>query len=338
MAVYGQMVLTQQGLALYQKAQTGVQLNFTRMQIGGGQLAQGQDPTALTALITPIYYFSINSIASSGNTAYVKGIFENTDINASTYTCEIGLFATDPTDGEILYAYANAGTQGDTIPPISAGPLSKQYQINVALGNATGVTATIPANTYIPTTQIGAANGVPGLDANGLILSANLPKATSSSLGAVKIGTGITADADGTIHTAPVNPSTGSSLGTVELPASAGSPTTPVVPFRAASVQDYKMVDTNLDTIIFFTPVANGNFSVKINCRVETAATNVTIQVTYTNADGARTYTVVNQSLNPGEYMFPAPFFTTYANDQISVNVQAATANQVYVSASIIGE
>lgn len=149
MASYGVMQLTTQGQALYAKAQSGTALNFTRMQIGSGQLAQGQDPTTLTALITPLMYVSINSITSSGNTAYTKGIFDNSTIAVTTYICELGLFAQDPTLGEILYAYANAGTQGDYIPPTASGPFSRQMQINAAIGNATNVTATIPAGSYL---------------------------------------------------------------------------------------------------------------------------------------------------------------------------------------------
>jgi hypothetical protein len=150
MAVYPNMVITNQGVALYAKVQAGAALNFTRMQIGSGQLGSGQDPATLTALITPISFFAINSMSTTGNTAHVKGIFENTNINSNTYSCELGLFATDPNIGEILYAYANAGAQGDNIPPISAGPFAKQYQINSAVGNATNVTASIPAMAYAP--------------------------------------------------------------------------------------------------------------------------------------------------------------------------------------------
>lgn len=131
--------------------------------------------SALTALITPIDYVTINAISSSGGTANVRGIYQNTNLTQSTYTCEIGLFAQDPTAGEILYAYANAGTQGDTIPPYADGPYSRQFQINTAVGNATSVTANIPANTYIPTSEIGAANGVAPLDASSKVPTANLP-------------------------------------------------------------------------------------------------------------------------------------------------------------------
>lgn len=175
MANYGIMSLTQQGMNLFSKAQSGTALNFTRMQIGSGQLSAGQDPSTRTSLITPIAYVPINTITESGNTAYVKGIFDNSSITSSTYSCELGLFAQDPDLGEILYSYANAGAQGDTIPPLSSGPFSRLYQINAAVGNATSVTATIPSNTYVPYVEKGVAGGVATLDNNTFIPDTQIP-------------------------------------------------------------------------------------------------------------------------------------------------------------------
>ena len=129
---------------------------------------------AMTALITPISYITINSIADNSGTAQVNALFQNTSLTASTYTCEIGLFAQDPTAGEILYAYANAGANGDTIPPYADGPFSRQFQINIAVGSATSVTANIPAGTYVLESAVGAANGVATLDANAKVPIAQL--------------------------------------------------------------------------------------------------------------------------------------------------------------------
>lgn len=176
MAVYGSLKLTTAGLALYTKAQSGITLTLTRMRIGSGQSAA--DPSGFTNLITPVAYFPINSITVNGNTANIKGIFDNSALGASTYTCEIGIFAQDPDVGEILYAYANAGAQGDTVPAFSAGPISKQFQISVAVGTATSVTANVPGVVYIATTEKGAASGVATLDSTTHIPIAQIPNVT----------------------------------------------------------------------------------------------------------------------------------------------------------------
>ncbi|WNF07280.1 hypothetical protein [Brevibacillus borstelensis] len=152
MAQYNTMVITELGKILYAKSQTGKPLVYTKMQIGSGQ-ALG-DPSNLTNLVQPIGDpFPISSFVVNGDTAQIKAIFENTNVTQTTYACELGLFANDPDYGEILYAYANAEANGDYIPPIAAGPFSKEFQINVVVGNATSVTAEIPPNAYVTYTE-----------------------------------------------------------------------------------------------------------------------------------------------------------------------------------------
>lgn len=152
MAQYGTMVITQLGKILYAKSQTGKPLVYTKMQIGSGQVSG--DPSNLTSLVQPIGNpFPISSFVINGDTAQIKAVFENENINQTTYSCELGLFANDPDYGEILYAYANAGANGDYIPPTAAGRFSREHQINVVVGSATSVTAEIPPNAYVTYTE-----------------------------------------------------------------------------------------------------------------------------------------------------------------------------------------
>ncbi|MGD8188582.1 hypothetical protein ACQCN2_01145 [Brevibacillus ginsengisoli] len=147
MALYGQMIVTQLGKILYAKAQTGKALTYTRIRIGSGNFSG--DPTNLTDLVQPIGYVPINSLSVTNQTAHIKGVFQNSEITQITYSCEIGLYAQDPDYGEILYAYANAGSNGDYIPPIAAGPFSREFQLNVAVGNASQVIVNIPSNAFV---------------------------------------------------------------------------------------------------------------------------------------------------------------------------------------------
>ncbi|MFP3391026.1 hypothetical protein [Brevibacillus sp. SIMBA_040] len=147
MALYPIMVITQQGKNLYAKAQSGIAINYTRMRIGSGSYSG--DPAVLTDLVQPIGWVPIYGFSRTGATAHVKGRFENTDITQSTYSCEIGIYAQDPDLGEILYGYTNAGTKGDYIPPISAGPFSREFQVNIAVGSASQVTAVISPSGFV---------------------------------------------------------------------------------------------------------------------------------------------------------------------------------------------
>jgi hypothetical protein len=141
MAIFNNMSITNKGQLLYAKAQAGTELHFTKMQIGSGVIGV-QNPATLTALITPKYDVTLQSITANTETktATISGLINNSNITQATYICEIGLFAQDPDDGEILYAYGSAGTYGDYMAPASSGPYSWSYQINAAVGNAANVT------------------------------------------------------------------------------------------------------------------------------------------------------------------------------------------------------
>ncbi|WP_419877660.1 hypothetical protein [Brevibacillus centrosporus] len=147
MALYGQMVVTRLGQVLYAKGQVGEPIVYTRMRIGSGSFSG--DPKSLTELVQPFADVPITSFSVTDQTAHIKGVFQNTDIAQITYSCEIGLYARDPDYGEILYAYANAGSNGDYIPPIAAGPFSREFQLNVAVGSANEVTVNIPSTAFV---------------------------------------------------------------------------------------------------------------------------------------------------------------------------------------------
>ncbi|USG65151.1 hypothetical protein NDK47_24010 [Brevibacillus ruminantium] len=147
MAIYPKMTITELGKNLYAKAQSGTAITYTRMRIGSG--SYNGDPAVLTDLVQPIDWVTIFGISRTGSTAHVKGLFENTNVKQAVYSCELGIYAEDPDLGEILYGYTNAGTKGDNIPPISAGPFSREFQVNIAVGSASEVTAVISPSGFV---------------------------------------------------------------------------------------------------------------------------------------------------------------------------------------------
>jgi hypothetical protein len=144
MAIFNNMYLTTKGQALYAKAQAGTQLKFTKLQIGSGNIGT-TNPETLTALISPKYDVGIQSITpnTANKTATISGMISNSSVTTATYICEIGIFAQDPDDGEILYGYGSAGSYGDYMAPATQGAYSWNYQINAAIGNAANVTVTL---------------------------------------------------------------------------------------------------------------------------------------------------------------------------------------------------
>ncbi|OOM81373.1 hypothetical protein CLPUN_11250 [Clostridium puniceum] len=141
MAIFNNMSITNKGKELYAKAQAGIELHFPKMMVGSGEVGT-RNPETLTALVDPKYDVGIQSITPNTElkTATISGMINNSKITQPTYICEIGLFATDPDDGEILYAYGSAGNKGDYMAASISGPYSWNYQINAAIGNAANVT------------------------------------------------------------------------------------------------------------------------------------------------------------------------------------------------------
>ena len=107
-------VVTNKGLALLAKTPAGDPIPATRWQIGTGVLQEGQDEKDLTALISPLKYIPIASVQNTDNHCIVTGQFTNQGMVGFSFE-ELGLWATDPDEGEILYAVGEARGEGEAI-------------------------------------------------------------------------------------------------------------------------------------------------------------------------------------------------------------------------------
>jgi hypothetical protein len=231
MSAFGGLIMTNKGRALQAKAQTGVNLTFTRIGIGDGNL-NGQSILDLNALVSEKKSLTLTKLKiQPGGKAVVGTVLSNQDITSGFYFREIGVFAQDPDVGEILYCYGNAGPNAEYIPA-GGGPdiVEKSIDVVTIVGNASNISATLDSSMIyasqtdlqnhiddhnnphnvtadqvgaIPVSQKGSSGGVAPLDNNALVPSANLPKASSNALGAVKIGSGINIAGDGTISVTP---------------------------------------------------------------------------------------------------------------------------------------
>ena len=140
-----QCFLTNAGRQIQARAQTGIALHFSRLQIGSGVLVGL--PTERTMLIAPVAYVDITRLrVNADSTVTVGGKWDNGDIMAGFYFREIGLWATNPDnpESEILYTYAYDSDGAQGIPAGGAeNVIEKTINIITAIGNATDVTATI---------------------------------------------------------------------------------------------------------------------------------------------------------------------------------------------------
>ena len=119
-----------------------------RRKINGN--IENRNPATLLALLEPKFSIGIQSITPNTElkTATISATINNSEVTEAVYICEIGLYAEDPDDGEILYAYGSAGTYGDYYAPASQGAYSWNYQINAAIGNAANVTIELSNLSY----------------------------------------------------------------------------------------------------------------------------------------------------------------------------------------------
>ena len=152
MAAFINNDITAAGLIVLAKGIAGAQINYTKIVLGDGYLAEGQTPRNLTDVISPKAVIDITKLkVNSDGTVAVGGIFSNKQTSDGFFYRELGLYAEDPDDdvGEVLYCYGNCGDLAEWIPPTGGATIvEKTIDIVTVIGTATNVTAYIPADAY----------------------------------------------------------------------------------------------------------------------------------------------------------------------------------------------
>lgn len=107
MADFKAGVLTDLGKALAAKVEAGkCKFQFTKMKVGDGSPSSIEQ---MTDLASPKKVLDLSSVTPyDKGTCDVEAVITNADLDKGFYLKEIGLFATDPDVGEILYCVATA--------------------------------------------------------------------------------------------------------------------------------------------------------------------------------------------------------------------------------------
>lgn len=151
-------VLTAAGLLLNAKVQAGLcgAVELTKAQAGDGTYADGDDLESMTALKSPKQTFPIEaeSARDSNNvfvTFQITNHQESGDLETGYYVKEIGLFANDPDEGEILYAIAvGTANQWDYMPAYDdLLPTIITVDFLTTVANADSVTVDVPNRQYV---------------------------------------------------------------------------------------------------------------------------------------------------------------------------------------------
>jgi hypothetical protein len=178
--------LTNAGLMLIAKTQTGGLIEFTRIVIGDGYMPDGTAPGNMTEIVNPRVELEIyKAEVTAPGRAVVGGIFTNANVGEYWYR-ELGLYAMDPDLGEKLYCYGNAGYQAEYIPPTNI-PLEKLIDFDISIGQNAEINAEIASGLYI-TKDAGDALRA-DVDQNAALI--NLLKAAQGRLTASDFGAAI---------------------------------------------------------------------------------------------------------------------------------------------------
>ena len=138
-------IITKKGLHLLAKLVAAeTPLIFTRTAVGTGKLLSNYDPSMMLDLIEYKMDGIISSCSASGDEASVIFQISSAGIETGFFISEAGLYAEDPDEGEILYAYVDMSADTQYIYAQNE-EISKFVEITltVIIGAAKNITAYI---------------------------------------------------------------------------------------------------------------------------------------------------------------------------------------------------
>lgn len=188
--------LTNKGTALVAKLLASeAELKFVKATLGDGDIPDGVAPEGMTDLGHYVMDGVLSSITHIGDEVNIGVQVNSENITQDFYVSELGLWATDPDEGTILYAYLYIGnhpeylrTFGESVRKIA------NFNLVTIVSGVQLVSATIDPNAfvtidklaeYVPKSQLGVPNGVATLGADGKLVEAQRPEYSAADIGAV---------------------------------------------------------------------------------------------------------------------------------------------------------
>lgn len=139
MANWNGLQLTNKGIALQAKVQAGTQLHITKLKLGSGVVPSGTDIKTLTDLIAPEQNLGIGAREAVDDYCKISSTISNTGLDAGYYVRELGVFAQDPDEGEVLYAYTTDGAP-DYLPAGGGSTvISQEFSVMIAVDDVNNI-------------------------------------------------------------------------------------------------------------------------------------------------------------------------------------------------------
>lgn len=167
MAQFPLLKLTRTGQEMTGMSQGGGKLTFVRVELGDGELKEGDSIETLTALKHGIMQLPLQGYQSEGNgKARLRFIVDNSALAAGFINREIGVFAKIENGAEQLYAYTNAGNYADWIPSKETPIDGDIVDLHIVIGNAPNVVIETSNGAYAAKIDIEEHNKAPDAHAD----------------------------------------------------------------------------------------------------------------------------------------------------------------------------
>lgn len=154
MNTWSNAVITTKGVALLAKLIAGNTLTITKAQSGSGSVAVSQ-LVSQTAVTSPQQTLTFRTVSYPETGKAALPVYLTNENLATGYTAtQIGIFAQDPDDGEILFFIAQAASGSGTNIPSSSEmtAFTAEWTFYFQYGDADSVTVTVdPANSVSQT-------------------------------------------------------------------------------------------------------------------------------------------------------------------------------------------
>ena len=150
--IFPDTLLTTAGRQMIVDSQGGSTLAFTRVALGDGVLAQGQDQSALTAIISEKLSANISSYTDNedGTFSLIFSV-NNSTLDVGFMHREIGIMAKVDDGEEQLYAYTNAGTAATFLYDKTTPIQERVVRIDFVVGSAENLSVEIDGSVVYPT-------------------------------------------------------------------------------------------------------------------------------------------------------------------------------------------
>lgn len=173
-------VLTDLGKALAAKVEAGkCKLQFTKMKVGDGSPSFIE---SMTDLASPKKVLDLSAVTPNDKgTCDVEAVITNADLDKGFYLKEIGLFATDPDVGEILYCVATAGDADYIQAKGGATVLSIALHMTIAIKSIDDVVTDVDTKGLVTATDLANHDKSETAHENLLMVTSTADKPASMS-------------------------------------------------------------------------------------------------------------------------------------------------------------